>query len=500
MSDLIRKNASELVELLNTKQVSSVELTQAHIDRTNAVDGDVHSYLHVSPESALATAAEIDRKRAAGENLHPLAGLPIAVKDNLTTTDAPTTSGSKILEGWVPQYDATVVAKLRAAGMPILGKTNLDEFAMGSSTEFSAFGPSHNPWDLDRIPGGSGGGSSSAVASFQAPLAIGSDTGGSIRFPAAVTGTVGTKPTYGAVSRYGLIALASSLDQIGPVSRNVLDAALLQDVIAGYDKHDSTSLPESLGSMVDAAKKMDVKGMRIGVIKELTGAGFQPGVQARFNESLALLQNAGAEIVEVSCPSFEYAIAAYYLILPAEASSNLAKFDSVRFGLRVTPEGNPTIERVMAATREAGFGPEVKRRIILGTYALSSGYYDAYYGSAQKVRTLIQRDFEAAFAKADVLVSPTAPTTAFKLGEKLEDPLAMYLNDIATIPANLAGIPGMSIPNGLAEEDGLPVGIQLLAPAREDARLYQVGAALEKMHEDVWGKRMIDFAPELEVK
>lgn len=500
MTDLTRKSASELVDLLVTKQVSSVEVTQAHIDRTAAVDGAVHSYLHTSPESALATAAEIDRKRAAGEALHPLAGLPIAVKDNLTTTDAPTTSGSKILEGWIPQYDATVVAKLRAAGMPILGKTNLDEFAMGSSTEFSAFGPSRNPWDLDRIPGGSGGGSSSVVASFQAPIAIGSDTGGSIRFPAAVTGTVGTKPTYGAVSRYGLIALASSLDQIGPVSRNVLDAALLQDVIAGYDKHDSTSLPQSLGSMVDAAKKLDVKGMRIGVIKELTGAGFQPGVQARFNESLAMLQAAGAEIVEVSCPSFEYAIAAYYLILPAEASSNLAKFDSVRFGLRVTPDGNPTIERVMAATREAGFGPEVKRRIILGTYALSSGAYDNYYGAAQKVRTLIQRDFDAAFAKADVLVSPTAPTTAFKLGEKLEDPLAMYLNDIATIPANLAGIPGMSIPNGLADEDGLPVGIQLLAPAREDARLYQVGAALEKMHEEVWGKRMIDFAPELEVK
>ena len=500
MSDLTRKNASELVELLASKQVSSVEVTQAHIDRSNAVDGAVHSYLHVSPESALATAAEIDRKRAAGEALHPLAGLPIAVKDNLTTTDAPTTSGSKILEGWIPQYDATVVAKLRAAGMPILGKTNLDEFAMGSSTEFSAFGPSRNPWDLDRIPGGSGGGSSSVVASFQAPLAIGSDTGGSIRFPAAVTGTVGTKPTYGAVSRYGLIALASSLDQIGPVSRNVLDAAMLQDVIAGHDKHDSTSLPESLGSMTEAAKKLDVKGMRIGVIKELSGAGFQPGVQARFNESLALLQGAGAEIVEVSCPSFEYAIAAYYLILPAEASSNLAKFDSVRFGLRVTPEGNPTIERVMAATREAGFGPEVKRRIILGTYALSSGAYDQYYGAAQKVRTLIQRDFDAAFAKADVLVSPTAPTTAFKIGDKVEDPLAMYLNDIATIPANLAGIPGMSIPNGLAEEDGLPVGIQLLAPAREDARLYQVGAALEKMHEEIWGKRMIDFAPELEVK
>ncbi len=500
MSELIRKNASELVELLNSGQVSSVEVTQAHLDRSAAVDADVHSYLYQNPETALAAAANIDRRRATGEKLNLLAGLPIAVKDNLTTTDAPTTSGSKILEGWVPPYDATVVTKLREAGMPILGKTNLDEFAMGSSTEFSAYGASHNPWDLDRIPGGSGGGSSSVVASFQAPLAIGSDTGGSIRFPASVTGTVGTKPTYGAVSRYGLIALASSLDQIGPVSRNVLDSALLQDVIAGHDPHDSTSLPESLGSMAEAARKLDVKGMRIGVIKELMGAGFQPGVMARFEESINLLQQAGAEIVEVSCPNFEYAIAAYYLILPAEASSNLAKFDSVRFGLRVAPEGNPTIERVMAATREAGFGPEVKRRIILGTYALSSGSYDKYYGAALKVRTLIQRDFEAAFAKADVLVSPTAPTTAFKLGEKLEDPLAMYLNDIATIPANLAGIPGMSVPNGLAEEDGLPVGIQLLAPAREDARLYQVGAALEKMHEDIWGKRMIDFAPELEVR
>ena len=499
MSELIRKNASELVSLLQKGEVSSVELTQAHLDRSAAVDHNVHSYLHQNPETALAAAADIDRRRAAGEKLHDLAGLPIAVKDNLTTTDAPTTSGSKILEGWVPPYDATVVKKLREAGLPILGKTNLDEFAMGSSTEFSAYGPSRNPWDLTRIPGGSGGGSSSVVASFQAPLALGSDTGGSIRFPASVTGTVGNKPTYGAVSRYGLIALASSLDQVGPVSRNVLDSALLQDLIAGHDPHDSTSLPESLGSMTDAAKKLDVKGMRIGVIKELNGEGFQPGVKARFNESLALLAQAGAEIVEVSCPSFEYAIAAYYLILPAEASSNLAKFDSVRFGLRVAPEGNPTIERVMAATREAGFGPEVKRRIILGTYALSSGSYEKFYGAALKVRTLIQRDFDAAFAKADVLVSPTAPTTAFKIGEKLEDPLAMYLNDIATIPANLAGIPGMSIPNGLAEEDGLPVGIQLLAPARADARLYQVGAALEKMHEEIWGKRMIDFAPELEV-
>lgn len=498
MSELIRKNASELSSLLQSGEISSVELTKAHLDRTAAVDSQVHSYLHVGSEAAMAAAELIDKRRAAGEKLHPLAGVPIAVKDNLTTVDAPTTSGSKILEGWIPQYDATVVKKLRAAGMPLLGKTNLDEFAMGSSTEFSAYGPSKNPWDLTRIPGGSGGGSSSAVSSFQAPLAIGSDTGGSIRYPAFVTGTVGIKPTYGAVSRYGLIALASSLDQIGPVARNVLDAALLQDVIAGHDPHDSTSLPESLGSMSAAAQNANVKGLRIGVIKQLSGEGFQPEVSARFSESLELLKNAGAEIVEVSCPSFEYAIAAYYLILPAEASSNLAKFDSVRFGLRVTPEGAPTIERVMAATREAGFGPEVKRRIILGTYALSSGHYDAYYGAAQKVRTLIQRDFKAAFDKADVLVSPTAPATAFKFGEKVADPLAMYLNDIATIPANLAGIPGISIPNGIAENN-MPSGIQFLAPAREDARLYRVGSALEKMHEDIWGKNMMAFAPELEV-
>ncbi len=497
MSELVKKNASELVKLLQSGEITSVELTQAFLDRIEALNPVLNSYLHVNSKEALATAAEVDRRRAAGESLPKLAGLPIAVKDNLTTTDAPTTAGSKILDGWVPQYDATVVTLLRNEMMPILGKTNLDEFAMGSSTEFSAFGPSRNPWDTGRIPGGSGGGSSSAVAGFLAPVAIGSDTGGSIRFPAAVTGTVGTKPTYGAVSRYGLIALASSLDQIGPVSRNVLDAALLSDVISGYDKHDSTSLPESLGSMVEAAENGSLKGVRVGVIKELNGEGFQPGVKARFNESLELMVKAGAEIVEVSCPSFEYAIAAYYLILPAEASSNLAKFDSVRFGMRVTPEGNPTIERVMAATREAGFGPEVKRRIILGTYALSSGYYDAYYGSAQKVRTLIQRDFDAAFEKADVLVSPTAPTTAFKFGEKLEDPLAMYLNDIATIPANLAGTPGISVPNGLADEDGLPSGIQLLAPAREDKRLYAIGAALEALHEGVWGKRMIDFAPEV---
>ena len=497
MTDYTRKSATELVALLQAGTVTSVELTQQFLDRIDAFNGVVNAFLHVSAEGALATAAEVDRRRASGEALPKLAGLPIAVKDNLTTTDAPTTAGSKMLEGYVAAYDATVVKKLRDNLMPILGKTNLDEFAMGSSTENSAFGPTRNTWSLDRIPGGSGGGSAAAVGGYLAPLAIGSDTGGSIRFPASMTGTVGTKPTYGAVSRYGLIALASSLDQIGPVARSVADAALLQDVIAGHDPHDSTSLPNALDNMLAATENKSVAGLRIGVIKQLTGEGFQAGVQQRFDESIEALKAAGAQIVEVDCPSFEYAVAAYYLILPAEASSNLAKFDSVRFGLRVTPEGSPTIERVMAATREAGFGPEVKRRIILGTYALSSGYYDAYYGSAQKVRTLIQRDFAKAFEVADVLVSPTAPTTAFKLGEKVSDPIAMYLNDIATIPANLAGVPGISLPIGVAPEDGLPVGIQFLAPAMEDARLYQVGSALEEILEQKWGKTMLETGPDL---
>ena len=496
---LTQKTALELSELQRSGEVSSVEITKAHLDEIDRVNPKLNSFLQVTHELAISQAKEVDRQRAAGESLPALAGVPIAVKDNLTTIGIPTTSGSKILEGWVPPYDATVVKKIIQSKMPILGKTNLDEFAMGSSTEFSAYGPSLNPWDLERTPGGSGGGSSSAVASLQAPIAIGSDTGGSIRFPAAVTGTVGVKPTYGAVSRYGLIALASSLDQIGPVARNVMDAALLQDAISGHDPMDSTSLPDSIGSMVEAAKNDSVKGLKIGIIKELTGEGFQAGVSEKFTQALELLAKAGAEIVEVSCPSFQYAIAAYYLILPAEASSNLARFDSVRFGLRVNPEGQATVEKVMSATREAGFGPEVKRRIILGTYALSSGYYDAYYGSAQKVRTLIQRDLAAAFEKADVLVSPTAPTTAFKLGEKLEDPLAMYLNDIATIPANLAGIPGISLPSGLANEDNLPVGVQFLAPAREDTRLYKVGSVLEKLLEQKWGKKFIEFAPEIKV-
>ncbi|MBF4592648.1 MULTISPECIES: Asp-tRNA(Asn)/Glu-tRNA(Gln) amidotransferase subunit GatA [Curtobacterium] len=500
--DITKLSAAALADALVARDVSSVEATQAHLDRIAAVDGDVHAFLHVN-QNALAVAKSIDSRRAAGDDLGPLAGVPIAVKDVLCTQDMPTTAGSKILEGWVPPYDATPVAKLRAAGLVPLGKTNMDEFAMGSTTEFSAYGPTRNPWDLDRIPGGSGGGSAAAVAAHEAPFALGSDTGGSIRQPGAVTGTVGVKPTYGGVSRYGAIALASSLDQIGPVSRTVLDAALLHDVIGGHDPKDSTSIPDAWPSMAAAAREGlqadTLRGLRVGVVKELAGGdGFQAGVTQRFQETVALLESAGAVVVEIDAPSFAYAISAYYLILPAEASSNLAKFDSVRFGLRVTPENGATVEDVMAATREAGFGPEVKRRIILGTYALSAGYYDAYYGSAQKVRTLVQRDFQAAFEQVDLLVSPSAPTTAFPIGERIDDPLAMYLNDLTTIPANLAGVPGMSIPNGLAPEDGLPVGVQLMAPQREDARLYRYGAALERLLEQQWGAPLIASVPDLD--
>ena len=504
MSELIRRTAAELADALAAGETTSVELTQVHLDRIAAVDGSaesgVHAFLHVDPEGALAQAAASDARRAAGETRHLLDGVPIAVKDVLATEGLPTTCGSKILQGWVPPYDATVVRRIKEAGLPILGKTNMDEFAMGSSTEHSAYGPTRNPWDQTRIPGGSGGGSAAAVAAFEAPLALGTDTGGSIRQPGAVTGTVGVKPTYGAVSRYGLVALANSLDQVGPVTRTVLDSALLHELIGGHDPLDSTSVVVPVGGFVQAAQQGatgDLAGLKVGVIKELAGDGWQPGGMARFAETVDLLKELGAEVTEISCPTFVHAMATYYLILPAECSSNLAKFDAMRYGLRVVPDGDPSAEAVMKATRDAGFGDEVKRRIMIGTYALSSGYYDAYYGQAQKVRTLISRDFAAAFEQVDVLVSPTSPTTAFPLGEKLDDPLAMYLQDLATIPANLAGVPGISVPAGLADEDGLPVGFQVLAPALADDRLYRVGAAVETALGARWGGPILAKAPDL---
>lgn len=497
---MISQTAAQMSVELASGSVTAVELATAHFDRIAAVDGDVHAFLHIDRDGALAQASAVDASRKAGEKLHPLAGVPLALKDVLAQKGVPTTCGSKMLEGWRPPYDATVVTNLKKAGVVILGKTNMDEFAMGSSTENSAYGPTRNPWDLSRIPGGSGGGSSAALAAFEAPLAIGTDTGGSIRQPAAVTGTVGVKPTYGAVSRYGLVAFSSSLDQAGPCARTVLDTAMLHEVIAGYDPKDSTSINAPVGKMVEAAKKLDIKGMKIGVVKELGGEGYQAGVTTRFNEALEALVSAGAEIVEVSAPSFEYALAAYYLIAPSEASSNLARFDSMRYGIRVGDDGSRSAEAVMNMTREVGFGKEVKRRIILGTYALSSGYYDAYYGSAQKIRTLIKRDYDAAFAKVDVLVSPTCPTTAFKIGEKSNDPVAMYLNDVCTIPVNLAGIGSMSLPCGLAPEDGLPVGFQIMSPAMKDELMYQVGGTLEAALQSSWGKPLYASAPELAVK
>ncbi|MCV7389799.1 Asp-tRNA(Asn)/Glu-tRNA(Gln) amidotransferase subunit GatA [Mycolicibacterium porcinum] len=483
MSELTRRDAATLGAQIAAKEVSSTEVTQAHLDQIAETDDRFNAFLHVAADSALAAAARIDAAVAAGETLpSPLAGVPLALKDVFTATDMPTTAGSKILEGWRAPYDATVTSRLRAAGIPILGKTNMDEFAMGSSTENSAYGPTRNPWNTERVPGGSGGGSAAALAAYQAPLAIGTDTGGSIRQPAALTATVGVKPTYGTVSRYGLIACASSLDQGGPCARTVLDTALLHQVIAGHDPRDSTSVDAAVPDVVGAARAGaagDLKGVRVGVVKQLRGEGYQPGVLESFNAAVAQLTALGAEVTEVDCPHFDHAMDAYYLILPSEVSSNLARFDAMRFGLRVGDDGTHSAEEVMALTRAAGFGPEVKRRIMIGTYALSAGYYDAYYNQAQKVRTLIARDLEQAYQSVDVLVSPATPTTAFRLGEKVDDPLAMYLFDLCTLPLNLAGHCGMSVPSGLSPDDGLPVGLQIMAPALADDRLYRVGAAYE---------------------
>jgi aspartyl-tRNA(Asn)/glutamyl-tRNA(Gln) amidotransferase subunit A len=497
MSDLIKFTAARIAEKIASGEVTAVQVTEAHLARIDAVDEKVHAFLHVDRDGALAKAREVDAKRERGEKLGPLAGVPLALKDIFTTEGIPTTVGSKILEGWIPPYDATVTRRLKEADVVILGKTNMDEFAMGSSTENSAYGPTGNPWDLTRIPGGSGGGSSASLASYQAPLAIGTDTGGSIRQPASVTGTVGVKPTYGGVSRYGMVAFSSSLDQGGPCARTVLDAALLHSVIAGHDELDSTSIDQPVPDVVEAARNGSVEGLRVGVVKEFRGEGYQAGVMQRFDEAVELLKELGAEVVEVSCPSFTKALAAYYLIAPSECSSNLARFDAMRYGLRVGDDGTRSAEDVTALTREAGFGDEVKRRVMLGTYALSSGYYDAYYGSAQKVRTLIKRDFEKAYEQVDVLISPTTPTTAFPIGERADDPMAMYLADLCTIPSNLAGNAAMSLPCGLSPEDGLPVGLQIVAPAMADDRLYRVGAAVEAAYQARWGHPLLEEAPSL---
>jgi len=496
VTDLTRLAAAELGRVLARGEASAVEAVSAHLGRIAAVDEKLHAFLHVSADRALADAGSVDARRAAGEPLGPLAGVPLALKDVLVQRGVPTTCGSKILEGWRPPYDATVVRRLESAGVVVLGKTNMDEFAMGSSTENSAYGPTSNPWDLDRVPGGSSGGSAAAVASYEAPLGIGTDTGGSIRQPAAVCGLVGAKPTYGGVSRYGLVAFSSSLDQAGPLTRTVLDAALLHEVIGGFDPLDSTSIDAAVPPLA-AAVGRGVDGLRIGVVREFAGEGYAAGVSQRFTEAIAVLESLGAEVIDVSCPHFDYALPAYYLIAPSECSSNLARFDAMRYGLRVGDDGSASVEEVMAATRAAGFGAEVKRRIILGTYALSSGYYEAYYGQAQKVRTLITRDFDAAFESVDVLVSPTTPTTAFAIGDRAEDPLAMYLADLCTIPSNLSGGAALSVPCGLAPEDGLPVGFQVMAPALADDRMYRVAGALEAELDARRGHPLLDEAPAL---
>jgi aspartyl-tRNA(Asn)/glutamyl-tRNA(Gln) amidotransferase subunit A len=461
---------------LRTGDLSSVELLESVLERASMTEAELHCYLVIDHDGARAQAESADRMFADQLDLGPLQGIPIAVKDNFCTRGLPTSCASQILAGYKPPYDATAVARLRQAGAVIVGKTNLDEFAMGSSTENSAFGPTRNPWDPSRVPGGSSGGSAAAVAAGSALGAFGSDTGGSIRQPASLCGVVGFKPTYGLVSRFGLVAFASSLDQIGPFSRTVADALSLFEAVAGHDPKDGTSYP---GSVPDVMPSLDsgVSRVRIGLVKELGGEGYEPAVVAAMDSMVTKLTEAGAEVSEVSLPSVDVALSAYYLINPAECSSNLARFDGVRFGLRV--EGD-TVEEMMARTRAEGFGPEVTRRILLGTYALSAGYYDAFYGQAQRVRTKIIAELTAAYERVDVLVSPTSPTTAFELGAKTQDPLAMYLCDVCTIPSNLSGHPAISVPIGL-DDRGLPIGFQVMAPALGEAMLFRVATAVETL-------------------
>ena len=470
-------SARGLAAAVRSGERSARSVVDEHLETIRSGEPEIHAFNLVLADEALAAADEVDRRVAAGEDPGPLAGVPVALKDNLCTRGVPTTCSSRILEGWLPPYDATVVERLAAAGAVVVGKTNLDEFAMGSSTENSAFGVTRNPLAPTRVPGGSSGGSAAAVAAGFAPLALGSDTGGSIRQPAALCGVVGVKPTYGAVSRYGLVAFASSLDQIGPFARTVSDAALLLEAIGGHDPRDSTSIPEPAASLTEVLDR-GVEGLRIGVIEELSGDGLEgiaDDVRSRLGEAASALDEAGATVETTSVPSTVYGLSAYYVIAPAEASSNLARYDGVRYGLRVDA---PNAGDMNTATRTAGFGDEVKRRIMLGTYALSAGYYDAYYGKSQKVRTLIVQDFARAYEEFDLLLCPTAPTTAFPIGEKTADPMTMYLNDVCTIPSNLAGHPAMSVPFGVGD-DGMPVGVQILAPAMGEPTMFQAAAVLE---------------------
>jgi len=472
-------SALETAAAVRSGQRLAVDVLDEHLARIAEREGEIHAFNLITTELARSQAEAVDTAVAEGRDPGPLAGVPVAVKDNTCTRGIPTTCSSKILEGWRPPYDATVVERIGAAGAVIIGKTNLDEFAMGSSTENSAFGPTRNPHDTSKVPGGSSGGSAAAVAAGFAPLAIGSDTGGSIRQPAALCGVVGAKPTYGVVSRYGLIAFASSLDQIGPFANSVADAAVLLETIGGHDPRDSTSIPAPTPSLLDVLDR-GVDGLRVGVLTELAGGpggieGIAPDVVARTNQAVAALEAAGAIVSEVSVPSSTLGLSAYYLIAPAEASSNLSRYDGVRYGLRVDA---PTTGEMNTASRSAGFGDEVKRRIMLGTYALSAGYYDAFYGKALKVRTLILRDFAAAYDKVDVLVTPTSPTTAFGFGDKTADPMAMYVNDICTIPSNLSGHPAISVPFGVGD-DGMPIGVQILGPAQAEPLIFTVAALLE---------------------
>jgi aspartyl-tRNA(Asn)/glutamyl-tRNA(Gln) amidotransferase subunit A len=479
MSVLTQMGVSEIAASVRAKRVSAVDVVGAHLARIAEKDGAVGAFLAGSSEAAKAEARAIDERVARGEDPGPFAGVPIAVKDVINVRGLPTTCGSKILKGFHPPYEATVIQRLKAAGAIVLGKANMDEFAMGSSNENSAYGPVRNPWDPSRVPGGSSGGSAAAVSADFAAMALGSDTGGSIRQPAALCGVVGLKPTYGRVSRYGLVAFASSLDQIGPLTRSCEDAALTLEIIAGQDVHDATSSPRPVDDY-RAALTQPTKGLRIGVPRDFLSKGVDPGVMAEFEKTLSVLEKDGASLVDVDLPNAPHAIAVYYLVATAEASSNLARFDGVRYGHRAeSATARATLKDMYGETRDAGFGAEVKRRIILGTFVLSSGYYDAYYVRAQKVRTLIRRDFETAFASCDVIATPTTPSPAFKLGEKTANPLEMYLADVFTVPANLAGVPGISVPCGFS--NGLPVGFQFVGPSFEEKTLIRAGHAVERL-------------------